>query len=73
MPRSRSEAGIPSHHPRGRSSRDSTQPVRFRLPTVWIGVAALVIAALVAGALVVTAKSGRAGCAGRTCGARGTR
>jgi Ca-activated chloride channel family protein len=65
MPRSRSDAGIPSHHPKGRSSRDKTQPVRFRLPTVWIGVAGLVAAGLVAGALVVTHESGPAGCAGR--------
>ncbi|MEN3305411.1 MAG: Ca-activated chloride channel [Micromonosporaceae bacterium] len=65
MPSSRSDAGITSHHPRGRRSRDSTQPVRFRLPTVWMGAAGLVAVAVVAGALVFTAKSGRAGCAGQ--------
>ncbi len=65
MPVNRTDPAIPSHHPRGKGSRDRTRPVRFRLPTVWIGGAAVLAAVIIAGVLVANSSSGHAACTGQ--------
>jgi Ca-activated chloride channel homolog len=65
MARSRADATITSHHPRGRRSRDRTQPVPFRLRVVWAGLAVVVAGGLVATTLAVTSTSASGACTGQ--------